>query len=654
MSEDDDAAMEWETVAASVHGDDNDDNDEEFVYSDEEEDEENVDWEEVPSTAQPAVDAAPAEDAGALVGSSQEEPDAEAVVHDLNAVNWDHINAVLQRNEDKQTAKAPRRVVVRMNKSDKENGLALHKTHLLFLLATQLRWNKVARSRIVQGLLLSLTSATSADFLRDRQSMPRKYLLERLVFWFRQQCSLDADALADNDPIHHLSGYQELLTEASLLNVFFTRRGRAFELSVLFTALCRAVGLRARHSAALDPWVVQQANKAFEASAVGVSPSNHTRKRRRGAGSTASEVPESTAFLQHQLWIWTEVWDEAAKRWISVDVRSKLVDRPQEFEVSRGKGVVLAYVVSIDDDGYVIDTTPRYAERWSKTAQLRLAHDWFLHTVASFNADFSSAGVGNERELEKEALQRLTESEEMPSSLEAFKKHHLYCLERHLTQSQCLHPRQVVGLFKGEPVFLRKHVQAVRSAFQWRRLGRVVREDELDKPAKRLNQGKRQRHDDASDSDAGDEAAPAGSRKARALYGEWQTQEVVVAAVVDGKVPKNQYGNIELWSPAHLPRGAAHVRLPRIEKIAQELGVDFAPAVVGFELQANGKQYPKTDGIIVPKEALEMLVDAHAHLQQRLIEQAIRKAEHAILKRWERLVKRLLLRQRLNEDYGEV
>ncbi|KAJ0408597.1 hypothetical protein P43SY_008944 [Pythium insidiosum] len=105
--DDEDAEMEWETVAASVHGDDADDHDEEFVYSDDEGD---VDWEEVPSRAEPEAEASTTEDDPQADGASQD-PDSEAVVHDLNAVNWDHINAVLQRKESKVAAKTPRKVV---------------------------------------------------------------------------------------------------------------------------------------------------------------------------------------------------------------------------------------------------------------------------------------------------------------------------------------------------------------------------------------------------------------------------------------------------------------------------------------------------------------------------------------------------------------
>ena len=40
------------------------------------------------------------------------------------------------------------------------------------------------------------------------------------------------------------------------------------------------------------------------------------------------------------------------------------------------------------------------------------------------------------------------------------------------------------------------------------------------------------------------------------LFGEWQTQLYVPEPAVDGKVPRNEYGNVELFKPWMLPKVA--------------------------------------------------------------------------------------------------
>ena len=69
------------------------------------------------------------------------------------------------------------------------------------------------------------------------------------------------------------------------------------------------------------------------------------------------------------------------------------------------------------------------------------------------------------------------------------------------------------------------------------------------------------------------------------------------------QVPKNEYGNVEFFDccPAFLPRGAEHMRGDQIGRVAAKLGVDYAPALTGFETK-QGRHVPVLDGIIVCKE----------------------------------------------------
>ena len=78
------------------------------------------------------------------------------------------------------------------------------------------------------------------------------------------------------------------------------------------------------------------------------------------------------------------------------------------------------------------------------------------------------------------------------------------------------------------------------------------------------------------------------------MYAEWQTKEMVIPSVgLDGTIPVNKYGNIEVWkyNNAFVPKGAVlltNEEAPAAQKVAQELGLSHARAVVDFE-----KGYPK-------------------------------------------------------------
>lgn len=725
----DDAAATTTTTRASAALEEEEGED--FAYSDEElEDADEVDWEDVaetPSssaaTAQAPVATEPPhrsnhtaadassgdgddddgdetyeepDDEEAMYDDSESDGDDEQVLTDLQQVNWEQVNQVLQKEAlkaaKKQHQQKKRKTVMRMSKADKNRELTLHQSHLLLLLATQLKWNALCQSPVLRGLLLSLTSAGSSfDFYTEMKSHPLKYALELLVRWFHQHFNVlsasEAAAHTHDDGGGSNAQWGELLTEAKLMQVFFDRRGRDYELAVLFTALCRALRLYCRHTFALDALLVQQ-TKAFEAASAAspVSGSSRSRKRSRTQSREEQEQGTSAEMASTQsFWVWTEVFDEKKRVWMHVDALRKIVGQPREVESLRGKGVPFSYVVSVTPSERLVDVTPRYAAKWSKSLRFRIADQWMDGALEMLNTeavskqrpvsigyylfnDSSTSAIDQEAKLladEKTRLRAMTESEEMPASVEAFRKHHLYCLERHLGRFACIYPRKAVGLFKGQPVFLRKHIQVTRSAYQWLRLGREVKDAERETPAKwcKKTGGKQVNgggvsgapaQDSDSDNDDNDGGVQLVNRDgARAMFGVWQTSAFVPPPVVNGVVPKNSYGNIEIWSVAHVPRRGVHVQLLGIEKVAQELGVDFAPAVVGFEVQGD-RNVPKFDGIVVAESNFELLADAHAHMQQRTIEKAIEKNQQLIVKRWERVVRRLLLRQRLEDDYGSV
>lgn len=59
-------------------------------------------------------------------------------------------------------------------------------------------------------------------------------------------------------------------------------------------------------------------------------------------------------------------------------------------------------------------------------------------------------------------------------------------------------------------------------------------------------------------------------------------------------------GNIEIWHPVHVPIGAVHVSgSARLARMAESLGIEHAPAVVGFQHNDSGFAVPVMDGVVV-------------------------------------------------------
>lgn len=49
------------------------------------------------------------------------------------------------------------------------------------------------------------------------------------------------------------------------------------------------------------------------------------------------------------------------------------------------------------------------------------------------------------------------------------------------------------------------------------------------------------------------------------LFGKWQTTPYVPPVAKDGKVPRNEYGNVDLFKMCMLPTGTAYINRELIE-----------------------------------------------------------------------------------------
>lgn len=135
------------------------------------------------------------------------------------------------------------------------------------------------------------------------------------------------------------------------------------------------------------------------------------------------------------------------------------------------------------------------------------------------------------------------------------------------------------------------------------------------------------------------------------LFGLWQTQEYEPPIAENGLVPRNGYGNVELFKPQMLPIGCVHLQLPGLVKVCKKLNVDYAQAVVGFDSN-GGWPFPVYDGIVVCQEFHEKVLDAWNREQELNEKKEQEKYEKRVYGNWKKLIKGLLIRQRLKNKYN--
>ncbi|XP_024980885.1 DNA repair protein RAD4 isoform X4 [Cynara cardunculus var. scolymus] len=313
---------------------------------------------------------------------------------------------------------------------------------------------------------------------------------------------------------------------------------------------------------------------------------------------------------------WAEVYcsgDNSTGKWVHVDAVNAIIDGEQKVEAAAAAcKTSLRYVVA-------------FAGRGAKDVTRRTSLE--------------------DMELETKAL-----TEPLPTNQQAYRSHHLYALERWLTKYQILHPKgPILGFCSGHPVYPRACVQMLHTKERWLREGLQLKVDELPvkvlKRSVKLNKGKFPGDED----DENDCVGPGGTIN---LYGKWQTEPLRLLPAENGIVPKNERGQVDLWSEKCLPPGTVHLGFPRIFAVAKKLEIDYAPAMVGFEFR-NGRSVPLYDGIVVCTEFKDTILEAYAEEEERRGADERRKNEAQAISRWYQLLSSIITRQRLNNRYAE-
>lgn len=131
-----------------------------------------------------------------------------------------------------------------------------------------------------------------------------------------------------------------------------------------------------------------------------------------------------------------------------------------------------------------------------------------------------------------------------------------------------------------------------------------------------------------------------------ALYAAHQTTLYCPPPVINGRIPKNVYGNLDVYAASMVPPGAAYLFHPETARAARVLGIDYADAVTGFAFKGRHGM-AVTNGAVVAaeyKEAVEEVIEAFEDEKTREEEQ--RRIFEA-LRMWKRFLAGLRIRERI-------
>ncbi|XP_062314319.1 DNA repair protein complementing XP-C cells [Osmerus eperlanus] len=334
---------------------------------------------------------------------------------------------------------------------------------------------------------------------------------------------------------------------------------------------------------------------------------------------------------------WLEVYLDKTGSWVCVDV-CQGVGQPQLCSQSATQP--LTYVAAVDDEGNLKDLSRKYDPNWmTSSRKRRVDEEWWEETLEPFLGEETERDLQEDKELQARLLDR-----PLPTSVAEFKNHPLYALDRHLLKYEALYPptATILGYCRGEPVYSRDCIHTLHSRDTWLKEARTVRlGEEPYKMVRGFSNRSRKARMMSEEKDKND----------LPLFGDWQTEEYQPPIAVDGRVPRNDYGNVYLFKPCMLPVGCVHLRLPNLHRVAKKLEMDCASAITGFDFH-GGYSHAVTDGYIVCEEHEEILRAAWVEDQEIQKQKEKEKREKRAVSNWTLLVKGLLIKERLKRRYG--
>ncbi|KAI1387463.1 Rad4-domain-containing protein [Hypoxylon trugodes] len=597
-----------------------------------------------------------------------------------------------------------------LSKAEKDHRIEIHKMHLLCLLAHVARRNRWCNDETVQESLRTLLTSKMVKYLNPGTNLSQfgrsqslKDGLQQVATTYKTKFKITERGLrralwAENE--EYLQNYQlsddaeTPMEKNDFLETAKSLRGSRDVGAQLYCALLRSAGVEARLVCSLQPLAfasggpplgkppkqkgrlsiaeryaqmqVKDKDKAPESAAPTTSSSVRSRLGHPNAtayrvpttpiASSSRAAPQVIKKIRESPYpiYWVEILDEAHQKWQPADpLVTDSFWKPQKLEPpASDKENCMTYVIAFEADGTVKDVTRRYAKAYNaKTRKMRVesaeptGERWWRKVLRAFARGF----VTDLDQIEANELVAIESREPMPRNVADFKDHPIYALERHLRRNEVLVPDAsasgTVGAGSNGPlekVYRRKDVRIARSRDKWYRMGREVLPNEI--PAKFLP--KRAKKNDGFDDDGPeDPSEPNGVP----IYTEDQTIPFKHPPVANGKVPRNRYGNIDLYVPSMVPEGGAYIADELGARAAFILGVDYVPALTGFHFK--GRQGTAVlYGVVVAEENEEAVRAVVDGLKDQAADFEKERRAREVLRTWKLFLMNLRVRQRIWAD----
>ena len=389
---------------------------------------------------------------------------------------------------------------------------------------------------------------------------------------------------------------------------------------------------------------------------------------------------------------WVEVLSPVTNKYLPVDpiVKGTIATNRDLIESFEPRGAkadkahqIIAYIVGYSRDGTAKDVTVRYLKRQmfpgrtksTRTPLIKIPvynkygkvkrhemFDWFKTAMSGYRRGTKLHPFTETDDLEdvtdlKPAKPEKKEVKDGEETLQYYKQSQEFVLQRHLKREEALKPNaQPVKVFKAkvkggkieeEDVYLREDVVKVKSQETWHKQGRAPLPGEhplKQVPYRAATTNRRRELMEAE--------IATGGKVLQGLFSWDQTDWIIPAPIKDGIIPKNEYGNIDLFAEHMCPAGAVHVPFRGAIKVCKRLGYDYAEAVVDFEF-GHRMAVPVIQGIVVAEEYHDRVMEELEKDEAERVRKEDEKRRKVAVSQWRKFLMGMRIVEQIRKEYGD-
>ena len=611
------------------------------------------------------------------VEEEEEEEDSDI---ELNESDWEDVfldnvvdpapsefSITIQQNEIDHQRKERIKQLIR----EKQKRVSIHYLSMVsYIIHARFR-NQLMRSKRVQKLLKKLIPDQVKKVYKkfkknpDTQSADEQlvYILKYLIKWFRKNFKHDSNGMRvlgySSDPQRFPNNAKNITNESDLLSVIKKFQHNRDTGAQIFTAILGALGFESR--------------LVFSIPLLSIKNTNTQPK----LNNDILKVNKDNDLLYPYLWtelinpldpseiivMETQCFYEEDKRLLRIKryggtLSQSFTDQfyPIQNQLCQ---MSMYYVLSFNSENLILDVSSRYMKdisyRWFNRLDLRTDLGKAALLLQSLLRIFNRTKnytTDDNRELES-LMQMAMTNYTIPESFTAMKNSPNFITPSTLRYNEVIiletkPVKQIKINNKKEPVYFKNSLLVGKSEQQWKFLGRSIKPGEipikLAKATPRTIYNKRLYNQNEINDPSLNQVK---------LYSFSQTCPYIKLKVTksqdNGKLilPRNKYGNIEIFRENMIPDDCVWLKLTNIENILKNKA-QFVPVVPGFAFKA-GQAIPIKQGVIVLKQEETRI--KKIWLSGRIKEHKAQLAQRRLklLYTWKFIYKHLQIKKRLDD-----